>query len=536
MNKKIKLLLINVLNHQLNSPYPALNLIMLADYLIKHNGILEKNIKIINTFYYEPLRIISVFKPDIVGCSVMTPSYDTAIELGKQIKKISSAYLIMGGYHISGLPEQLNYPFDIGIIGEGEQPLLEIIQLYRRTHSLKEKHLKKIMNVVYRSKNDKVIVNPMRPLLKPADIPILKSSLLTKERYIQYIPIIKEGIPQLARSANIFTARGCPYNCKFCSAQIIWPKKFGLRMFPAKRVGYEIEYLFKEHNINSIHIWDDTFAVTKNRLRELIQELINRNLLDKITFNHVYVRANLVDKEFVELLKQFGTVSVFIGFESGSNPILGYLKNNSLTVEQIRKAINLFSKAKIEVLGSFMLFSPGETIKDLNQSYSLANWLVSRRNVSITPCITVPYPGTELWNVAVRNNIIDIKTIKWNRFAIYIFKVKDLYVFFSNKLSHEIQIKYWLKFQALWRKGKKIKASIHGYRKIQLLAKKYNIEIDKQIRRKLIYGETNIRFYRFISHPFASISNIMKDPKKLKLIITQSVMLLIPKIDIEQHT
>lgn len=528
MHKDIKLLLVNVINPQFVLPYPALNLVMLADYLIQHNVLSEKNIKIINTYYYDPLRVISVFKPHIIGCSVMTPSYDYAVELAKNMKKITPAILIIGGVHISGLPQALRYPFDIGVTGEGEQPLLEIINLYKQRCEIKERDLRKIMNVVYRSKNGKVTVNPMRPVLQSSDIPRLKPSLLEKEQFIEYMPIVKDRQAQLAKSANIFTARGCPYRCKFCSAQIIWPHKYGLRMFPAKRVGEEIEYLFTRHNINSIHIWDDTFAITKNRLKELIQELRDRNLLGKITFNQVYVRANLVDKEFVELLKEFGTVSVFMGFESGSDHILGYLKNYSLTVEQIRKAAAFFTRARIKIFGSFMLFSPGETIEDLQKSYLLANWLVSRHNVHIMPCVTCPFPGTELWNEAIKQKVIAMAHVQWNDFRVIQLSKKIPKVFFTNNLSHDIHMKYWLKFKALWHRSKRKRFIVRNFKKMELTAKNQNAELDRQMRQNLMYYETYVRFGRFIMDPLGSVKNIIYHPHKIKFIVKQTAKLFIP--------
>lgn len=521
MHKTIKLLLINAQNPKVSSIHPPLNLLMLAEYLIKKKILAEKNIKVIDTLHGNPTRIASVFKPDLTGFSVMTPSYPYALKIAKAIKQECDSFLIIGGYHISGLPRSLEYPFDIGVIGEGEGPLLDIVRLLNQKKILNEEILSSIKNIVFRNHEGNIIVNRMRPLLKPKEIPNVRWSMLSGEEIYRYAAIIKKNKYVVAKSANIFTARGCPYKCKFCAAQIMWPHKYGFRMFPISRVGKEMSFLFHKYGVDSIHIWDDTFTVTKKRLRELINELKRRHLLGRITFDRIYVRADRIDEEFAKLLKEFNTISVYIGFESGSGRILSYLKNQSLSIRGIRKAVKLLQKEDIYVTGSIMLFSPNETVNDLQKSYGLAKWLVKQKNMkSLRIVVTCPFPGTDLWNKAIREGVINKTKINWEDFIIMSLTSNRLTkVFFTNGLSPVTHKKYWDRFQALSNKVTKKRKRIDGWKEAKKKRDVLNNQIDTRIKKKKAFKEIEIRIIRFLNNPVKSILMLKSKPQIIGYIL-----------------
>jgi len=105
-----------------------------------------------------------------------------------------------------------------------------------------------------------------------------------------------------------------------------------------------------------------------------------------------------------------------MGVESGSPRILKLLKNGSLQVHHVKRAMQIFASVGIRVYGSFMLFAPTETNADIEKTFTLAEWFAKQPNAhDIGQNLTAPFPGTALWDMAVRSKKIDPLTIQWNR-------------------------------------------------------------------------------------------------------------------------
>ena len=128
--KKMKLLLILVLSKNDKAQVPNLGLGYLASYLKKNykgdSG--DIDIKIIDKDYK---KTIMEFSPDVVGISSISKNYDIAKDISAFCKQ-RKIFNIIGGAHITALPRSLNENMDVGVIGEGEDTLLEIINLFNK--------------------------------------------------------------------------------------------------------------------------------------------------------------------------------------------------------------------------------------------------------------------------------------------------------------------------------------------------------------------------------------------------------------------
>ncbi|MBU1524733.1 MAG: cobalamin-dependent protein, partial [Candidatus Omnitrophica bacterium] len=125
----MKLLLINAVNveEEIETRYPPLGLACLSSYLKKH--LPGTIVKIVSA---EISSELDSFKPDIVGISAVTQNFGIATRYAKEAK--DKGYLVvLGGVHISTLPESLPKYVDVGVISEGEQTFLEILRRYPQT-------------------------------------------------------------------------------------------------------------------------------------------------------------------------------------------------------------------------------------------------------------------------------------------------------------------------------------------------------------------------------------------------------------------
>jgi len=96
-----------------------------------------------------------------------------------------------------------------------------------------------------------------------------------------------------SKNLYMFTSRGCPYSCVFCSSSAFW---HGARFFSAEYVLDEIKELVAEYNTKYISLYDDLFIADKKRLKKIVQ-LIKKEKLDQEVSFGCLARANLVDEE-----------------------------------------------------------------------------------------------------------------------------------------------------------------------------------------------------------------------------------------------
>lgn len=392
----MKLLLVNP-DYMRYSSTP-LGLISLAAYVRRECSFL--NMKFIDQIPKdEILKQIKIFSPKIIGFTAVSENYHFVKKFAKEIKNnFPNILLVLGGVHISTSPESFkDSPFDFAVRGEGEIAFTKLLKSINKNKGINKKELNKIKGLMFRE-GDKIIDLGLSEFVdKLDDLPIPARDLLNNSYYS--LPTIST-IGGFDPAGCIITSRGCPYNCRFCSSYVMWKRR--IRFFSAERVVKEVEILYKKYNYRKIAFVDDVFTINKPRLRKIISILKTKPFFGKIRF-FVLGRADSFDEETAKLLKELNVISVTFGIESGSQKTLTYLKQGRIRVEDGINAIKLAKKYGIMGGGFFMLGSPHETIEDMQKTYEfIKNYC--RNDFAIHQ--TVPLPGTEVWEYALKNNII----------------------------------------------------------------------------------------------------------------------------------
>lgn len=318
-------------------------------------------------------RQILSFSPDIVAISAMTTKYPTALRTAQIVKEIDpSIIVVMGGHHPTIFGTHLvNLPWiDFVIAGEGEITFLDL------TNRLTEKRpdLSCVDGLVYHDGN-RPVINAPRNLVRHLDsLPIANRDLMVNSNYVSI--------------NNMMISRGCPFNCHYCGAQIIWQRRVRRRSIP--NIMTEIDYLLARSSSRHISFWDDSFTMDRAFTLELLQALRG---FEGLSFDCI-TRLDLIDADIIAELKSTGCTNMLFGIESGKNNILDLL-NKKMTTEFIRQQISMVNDAGISWVGFFMMGYPGETredilatlefMKELNPPYAEIN-------------IFNPLPGTRAWN------------------------------------------------------------------------------------------------------------------------------------------
>lgn len=400
----MKLLLLNPCQ-ETSLHTPPMGLLSIATYLKEYSGndktkIFDMDLDFKKKEYKELLKN----KPDIVGMTSTTSTYKFSIDLAEKIKKDLGIPIIIGGVHISTLTDSFSDIFDVGILGEGEETILELMNLFEKHSDLPKKELRKVKGVVF--KDGKLIkTGPREPIIPLDKIPMLDRSFLDKKKYFRKYP---QWDGDIGIGTTMITSRGCPYRCVFCSTAHYWGKP---RLHSASRVFEEIKSLNEKYGVDHIHFWDDLFIMSKSRVKDISELLVKEGLNKKVAFN-CQLRSNLVNDDICKYLKAMNVNSVGFGFESGSERMLNYLKAKSVTLEQHKNAIKMCRKYGFRVDGSLMFGSPGETVEDIEKTLEFIQFM-KEQGVDRGWClVTTPYPGTPIWEIAMeRGKISDYTDI-----------------------------------------------------------------------------------------------------------------------------
>lgn len=382
---------------------PSLGLAYLAAVL-ERTGYLVKIIDAPALGYLEKeiLAQAKEFKPTIIGLTSTTPEFPLTLKLAKDLKKnLPDSLIILGGSHVTASPkETMVYQcFDLAVIGEGEETLLELV----RTIEKNQRNFQEIKGLALR-KRRKVILTPPRPFIADLDtLPFPAWHLLPRLKNYQPSPGSYKNLP----IGTIITSRGCPFHCTFCARSVFGNQ---WRFRSPRNVAREIEILIKEYGAREIRIWDDTFNLNQERVNQICQEILKR----KLKFSWTCLgRVNFTNFKMLKLMKKAGCWQISYGIESGSQEILNKI-NKGITLKMAEEAIRRTKKVGLEAKCFFMLGLPGETEKTIEATIEFAKKLDPD---IVTFSITTPFPGTEIYQEALKTS--EFRKIPFNHYLPY---------------------------------------------------------------------------------------------------------------------
>jgi len=336
-----------------------------------------------------------MFKPDIVGISVMTCKYGSASKVSILCKEFNPIMkVIWGGAHptIQANAVLENDFVDFVIRGEGELAMVELCCALVKGDNT----FNKIKNLSYKKDGD-IVHMPLRDLISNID------ELLPPAKDLSLYPNIYSS----SNMGEIITLRGCPFECAFCGAQNIWGRK--VRFMSLGKIIKEITDICKNYNTKEFWFWDDTFTLNRRRTLELCQKLIDERL--NISWGCT-TRVDMVDDDLLKRMKMAGCNLIEFGIETGSERMLKLIKKN-ISLEQIMEAVKLVRKHKIDLKTFFMIGFPEETKEDIEQTKHLIKKLNAR---GVVLSVFTPYPGTELYHRTEELGLLP-KNPDWSQFS-----------------------------------------------------------------------------------------------------------------------
>ena len=341
--------------------------------------------------------------------------------------------IIVGGVHISLLPQSLSSDMNVGCIGEGEKTILELFSVFLDKGKFLNEDLANIEGIVY-MRDGRLIINSPRKRIGNMD----------------EITFPDRDMLEINRHSYMFTSRGCPYNCVFCASSRFWDK---VRFFSAEYVIKEIEELIDKYNVKLISFFDDLFIADKRRLEEIVSLIKEKGIDQKVKFT-CSARANLITDEVANLLKEMKVSAVGLGLESGCDKTLKYLKGGNISIENNIEAVNILKNHKIAANASFVIGSPQESKEDILETYNF----IKNNPVSLFDVyVLTPYPGTNIWQYALRKNLVS-NDMDWSKLNVNFNKNIEGSIILSEILNKKEVVKLYKKFKLLrlWKNSKNV--------------------------------------------------------------------------------
>lgn len=290
---------------------------------------------------------------DLVGFTVLTPQAPWVYRNADRLRALGKK-VIVGGIHVSALPDEAAAHADSVVIGEAESLWKGLLEDAERG-TLKQ---------IYRGEH-----LPLNGLPRPV-------TNLWNTKYVY-------GYFQ--------TSRGCPFKCSFCSVH----KFFGgtVRLRPIKEV---VEEVAASKMRLFWGIDDNIWGTNVERSIELYREM-SVSVKRKWWFGSgdiVSVEHPRSDK-LLKYARRAGLTTVLVGWESNNKLSLQEYRATGKQGRQRRDAIKKIRDAGIEV----MLFIMVGGRQDLRGDYEGIYDLCEELKVSAHPVMTTPFPGTDLYDI-----------------------------------------------------------------------------------------------------------------------------------------
>jgi anaerobic magnesium-protoporphyrin IX monomethyl ester cyclase len=323
-------------------------------------------------------------RPGLVGISFMTPQYNSALRIAAMVKRVSSDIkVVVGGAHPSALPEETLAKMpavDYLVFGEGEETIFELVEFLSGRGGGNPAEIK---GLAWR-KGDRVVLNSPRELMDKLDsLPFPARELVDQRLYRQ-----QSFLSSFERAANIITSRGCPGRCVFCASGHKLRTKVRIREF--SYVFDEIRLLRQRYGINYLMIKDDTFTLSRARIKDFCESYKRQN--PDLKF-HCMGRVDTVDYNILSIMKDAGLNDIFFGLESGNDNILKSI-GKGFNTSQAAEAIKDCERLGIRTYGAFILGLPGDNPDTIRQTVEFA------RSLPLTMAgfsVLIPYPGTMVY-------------------------------------------------------------------------------------------------------------------------------------------
>lgn len=336
------------------SLFPPLGLATLAAYFDPH---LEISLQ---DEHVEKLDLDD--HPDLVIIQVYITNAYRAYRLADHYRR-RGAYVVLGGLHVTSLPEEAAPHADTIFLGPGEHTFPQFLQ-------------------------DLAAGTPQRRYQSPVrtldGLPPIRRDLIKRPRYL---------VPN-----SIVVSRGCPHHCTFCYKDAFFAGGRGFYTQVVDDALSEISRLPGRH----LYFLDDHLFGNPRFARELFHGMKGMGRV----FQGAATVDSILRDDLVQEAAAAGLRSLFVGFETLSHSSLKGAGKRQNLGRSYREVVRRLDDLGIMINGSFVFGLDGE---DRDVFARTVDWAVRSGITTATFHILTPYPGTALFTEMAANNRIETR-------------------------------------------------------------------------------------------------------------------------------
>lgn len=416
--KMFPITFINVPSHKeiVMTVYPPVGILSMSSCL-KQSGnkvnFIDADIHRLNP--KQVIELLKILPPQLIGISLNVSQVSHSVVYIEEIwRHFPNIPIILGGPYVTGVQEKIFKDFPLvryAVIHEGEWAIKDFVDFLKG-----EKSIGEVRNLIYKI-NGRINRNKVERILDLDSLPLPDYSLVLEyiDKYLGAYPSITS--PSIA----IMCTRGCPDNCAFCSSPVTWGRKVTFRK--TDNIVNEILDLKKTINVKEIFFQDDTLNARPSWFFELCDKIISNGLHKEIFFKcPLKVNKEILSEELLRKAKEANFWMIFYGVESGNQEMLNNM-NKNITVEEIKRAFKLTREAGLASFASFMIGNYGETRETVRDSMKLLKKIMPDYGGF---AIAAPFPGSELYRIAVEKKLITLTDFKKYQYGDCILKTDAL--------------------------------------------------------------------------------------------------------------
>lgn len=254
------------------------------------------------------------------------------------------AVIVAGGYHASARPTEIVFdgsPFDVCVVGEGEKPLVSVIESVEGGAPLRG-----------------AILGP-DPIDELDDLPPSDWSYLAR-----YRPIAR----RIASQAQVYLSRGCPFDCAFCMERA--KREVSWRSLSVERAVQEVRSLHEFLDLRgwTLYLADALFGMKKSWRRAFLEALAREAIpVDKLW---LLIRVDLVEDEDLRLFAD-ANCGLGFGLESGDPSLLATIRKAGRLdtyLERMREVAAWARERDVPWGANVICGHPGETPETIERS------------------------------------------------------------------------------------------------------------------------------------------------------------------------